>query len=65
MRWTAEKIGLSDTFFLKRSTEKRYEFIRYTETYQFTQLHKPLSASPQARQRVQGNVAGENFVERL
>lgn len=50
MRWTAERIGLSDTFFLRRSSEKRYEFIRYTETYQFSQLRTPLSASPHARQ---------------
>lgn len=50
MRRTAEKIGLSDTFFLRRSSEKRYEFIRYTETYQFTELHAPLSASSHARQ---------------
>lgn len=44
------RIGLSDTFFLTRSSEKRYEFIRYTETYQFTQLHTLLSASPHATQ---------------
>lgn len=50
MRRTAERIGLSDTFFLRRSSEKRYEFIRYTETYQFTQLHALLSAPPHARQ---------------
>lgn len=50
MRRTAERIGLSDTFFLRRSSEKRYEFIRYTETYQFTELHAPLSASSHARQ---------------
>lgn len=50
MRWTAERIGLSDTFFLRRSSEKRYEFIRYTETYQFSQLRTALSAFPHARQ---------------
>lgn len=50
MRWTAERISLTDTFFLRRSSEKRYEFIRYTETYQFTQLHTLLSAPPHARQ---------------
>lgn len=50
MRWTAERIGLSDTLFLRRSSEKRYEFIRYTETYQFPRLHTPLSVSPHARQ---------------
>lgn len=50
MRWTAERIGLSDTFFLSRSSEKRYEFIRYTETYQFSQLRTPLSESSHARQ---------------
>lgn len=50
MRWTAERIGLSDTFFLRRWSEKRYEFIRYTETYQFTQLHTLLSKSLHAGQ---------------
>ena len=50
MRWTAERIGLSDTLFLRRSSEKRYEFIRYTETYQFPRLHTPFSASAHARQ---------------
>ena len=72
MRWTAERIGLSDTFFLRRSSEKRYEFIRYTETYQFTQLHTLLSESPHARQsEFKSGKCGlkkpgaENFVETL
>lgn len=73
MRWTAERIGLSDTFFLRRSSEKRYEFIRYTETYQFSQLRTPLSASPHARQSefksgkcgLKKKARRKNFVETL
>lgn len=76
MRWTAERIGLSDMFFLRRSSEKRYEFIRYTETYQFSQLLARLYPCPLMRDKVslsQGNVVWKkkkearrrNFVETL
>lgn len=33
---TARKIELSQGLILRRSREKRYEFIRYTETLQFS-----------------------------
>lgn len=66
MRWTAERIGLTDTLFSRRSSEKRYEFIRYTETYQFSQLRTLLSRPPHARQSAfKSGKCGENFVETL
>lgn len=66
MRWTAERIGLTDTVFLRRSSEKRYEFIRYTETYQFSQLRTLLSEPPHAKQsEFKSGKCGENFVETL
>lgn len=66
MRWTAERIGLTDALFLRRSSEKRYEFIRYTETYQFSQLRTLLSRPPHARQsEFKSGKCGENFVETL
>lgn len=66
MRWTAERISLTDTLFLGRSSEKRYEFIRYTETYQFSQLRTLLSGPPHAKQsELKSGKCGENFVEAL
>lgn len=66
MRWTAERIGLTDTLFLRRSSEKRYEFIRYTETYQFSQLRTLLYGPPHAKQsEFKSGKCAEIFVETL